>query len=353
MTNALIISILEFVACSHLLLFGSYMLLRKNARPGVKWVGAFILFLGLHFAMLASLQVSDNLLLAALTDYFTSIALFVYGPLLYLANLAMADIRVTVEKHGWHFLIIIIPLLEELALFPAIANWPMTELSDYRVLIYLHNLTYIGCSVWVFFQSRKANNGGWFMLSLNAGYALMILSFVLLLIDAEFNGGAAYIFYKVFFLVVLTSMVDGMLILTLHKPESLKKQPNKIITGSNRSYLEKVLAQVRDAVENQGRFQQQDLTLQSLSAIIGFPAHDISLAVNRLLGSTFREYINQLRVERSWILLQDHPDMRINEVMYQAGYNSRSLFLKNFKEKYGLTPSQARKKMSCVQLSGV
>jgi AraC-like DNA-binding protein len=85
---------------------------------------------------------------------------------------------------------------------------------------------------------------------------------------------------------------------------------------------------------------------------------------------TFREWINQLRIEEAKNLLRQYPDKTINEiaqltgfsdksnfirlfrkqpnltfdaVAIDSGHGSYSAFLRLFTKKYGITPSEYRK----------
>lgn len=60
-------------------------------------------------------------------------------------------------------------------------------------------------------------------------------------------------------------------------------------------------------------------------------------------GLSFYQYINTLRVEYAYKLMQEHPDMSIVEVSRQSGFRSQTTFRKMFQEVIGCLPSEVKK----------
>lgn len=63
----------------------------------------------------------------------------------------------------------------------------------------------------------------------------------------------------------------------------------------------------------------------------------------KIFNTTPRQWINQKRLEQSYLLLINTVD-RINEISYSCGFESPSYFIKLFKEHYGYTPQSLRTK---------
>ena len=57
-------------------------------------------------------------------------------------------------------------------------------------------------------------------------------------------------------------------------------------------------------------------------------------------GTSFREWVNSLRLAYAKQLMTEHPDMPITEVSKRAGYLSLSYFTRTFKESEGVTPGR-------------
>jgi AraC-like DNA-binding protein len=86
------------------------------------------------------------------------------------------------------------------------------------------------------------------------------------------------------------------------------------------------------------------LDLDALSKGMEVHPKKLSQAINQILKNNFSEYINSYRIEEAKLLLRNNTDshMTIMEIMYDVGFNSRSVFNTAFKNKTGLTPSQYR-----------
>lgn len=68
----------------------------------------------------------------------------------------------------------------------------------------------------------------------------------------------------------------------------------------------------------------------------------LSTLFKKEMGMGFSEYLNEIRLKRSQDLLGS-TGLSLVEIALHSGFESQSYFTKNFKKKYGLTPSQYRK----------
>jgi AraC-like DNA-binding protein len=62
------------------------------------------------------------------------------------------------------------------------------------------------------------------------------------------------------------------------------------------------------------------------------------------MGMSFSDYINGLRVDYASRLLEERPELSINDVMTKSGFTSSSAFYRNFKKFKGITPTEKRAK---------
>lgn len=89
-----------------------------------------------------------------------------------------------------------------------------------------------------------------------------------------------------------------------------------------------------------------ELNLDTLAEALKVHPKTLSQTINQIIGINFSEFINSYRIEEAKLLLQNNKDenLTIMEVMYDVGFNSRSVFNTTFKNKTGLTPSQYKEK---------
>lgn len=90
-----------------------------------------------------------------------------------------------------------------------------------------------------------------------------------------------------------------------------------------------------------------DLSVDQLAHQIGVPTRDLSRAINEGLGKNFFELISDYRIaEARRQLERAEPGTTILEVMYDSGFNSKSVFNTAFKKATGMTPSAYRTRHS-------
>ncbi len=89
-------------------------------------------------------------------------------------------------------------------------------------------------------------------------------------------------------------------------------------------------------------FLQSDFSLPQLADRLKLSVHIVSQIINDGLGKSFFEMTAEYRVEASKQLLTDQPNIKIEEIAEQVGYNSKSSFNTAFKKITGKTPSEFR-----------
>lgn len=92
-------------------------------------------------------------------------------------------------------------------------------------------------------------------------------------------------------------------------------------------------------------FLQSDLSLKELAIQLSVSPRELSRAINRIIGQSFFDYINQQRIELAKEKIAEAPDPKITvlEIMYEVGFQSKSSFNTSFKKFAGMTPTQWKK----------
>ena len=94
-------------------------------------------------------------------------------------------------------------------------------------------------------------------------------------------------------------------------------------------------------VEEQKLYLRPNLTLQELAQALGSNRTYVSTYLSQVMGQTFYDYINQLRIERSAIpLITEHPEYKFEYIAHLSGFTSMSTFRRAFIKKTGQRPSQ-------------
>lgn len=84
------------------------------------------------------------------------------------------------------------------------------------------------------------------------------------------------------------------------------------------------------------------ISLKTVAAHIGISPTYLSETFKRQTGAGFKEYVNSLRFEYARKLLL-HSDMAVIEVCNESGFEDYANFIRRFKIKFGVSPTQYRK----------
>lgn len=101
-------------------------------------------------------------------------------------------------------------------------------------------------------------------------------------------------------------------------------------------------------VEEMIRYVKQQLhdnvTLKEVADYLSFSPNYLGSLFKEVTGTNFSEYVISMRMEKAGELLKD-PRMKIYEVADRVGYRYMPYFSRQFKEVYGMTPGEFRRKM--------
>lgn len=121
------------------------------------------------------------------------------------------------------------------------------------------------------------------------------------------------------------------------KQERYKKS---LIQGLSR---EKIIARLRELMEDEKIYRQFDLKLDVVAAMLFITPHQLSEFINDCMGMNFASYVNQFRVEEAKSLLVEKPEESTLAIGFQVGFGSKQSFNTIFKQQTGKTPSGYRK----------
>jgi AraC-like DNA-binding protein/CheY-like chemotaxis protein len=91
------------------------------------------------------------------------------------------------------------------------------------------------------------------------------------------------------------------------------------------------------------RYRDDTLTHAKVAELAGLSPSDLSTRFSQQTGMTFTEYVRNTRLDRAASLLLS-TDRRIKDIWVSVGYNDASNFDHQFKERYGLSPRDYRRR---------
>ena len=92
-----------------------------------------------------------------------------------------------------------------------------------------------------------------------------------------------------------------------------------------------------------GHLADANFNVEALAAEANMSRSLLYKRLMALTGQSPIEYIRRLRMKRAAFLLQSSK-LQVTEIAYQVGYNTIKTFTDNFKQVYGMTPTDYRKK---------
>lgn len=90
------------------------------------------------------------------------------------------------------------------------------------------------------------------------------------------------------------------------------------------------------------QYADPQLSVNSMAEQLEMSTGYFSRIFNEATGSSFPDYVNNLRLEKAQMLLKNNKAMSIREIARDVGYSSDSYFSSSFKKKYGISPSKFR-----------
>ena len=117
------------------------------------------------------------------------------------------------------------------------------------------------------------------------------------------------------------------------------------ITTSDDTTLtdEKLFLYLRDLIENEKLFLQPDFSRQSLIDRTGLSKERIGAAFSQGSDSvSLPAYVRELRLDYAVSMMNNQPDLNVEQVSQASGFTSADTFTRNFRAKYGMTPTTYR-----------
>ena len=108
--------------------------------------------------------------------------------------------------------------------------------------------------------------------------------------------------------------------------------------------VSELLERIKKLVNDEKLYLYPNLKVSDLATRLHSNRNYIYHAINVEMRTSFSDYINSQRVDHASQLLEEHPELSINDVMARSGFTSSSAFYRNFKKFKGITPTEKRAK---------
>ena len=362
-----LISYLSFLITFQLLFVGIFLITHK------KGIRRNNILLGTIFVMIAwnigdlTLQMAGVVFkwdfLQQLDDGF----FFLYGPLFYLyaQGVIFKDFKLSSRNllHLIPYLLLTISLLSSPNLTRFQSEEIITDLpwQVYLInaLMYAHIFVYLGLtykSLWKYrliiknkYSQIDQINLDWLSSSLNTFGLLTFVSLIHNFITLAGNR-SVLIVTLLLLLIFIFYFVNKVILKALRQPEifaGITQNESAKYLGSNLTpdQIEEYQKQLVDLCSTEKPFLNPQVSLTDLSEKLSVSTKHLSQVINQSFNKSFFDFINTYRIQEAQQILKESMDDKLTvlEVMYQAGFNSKSSFNTAFKKETGQTPTEFRK----------
>lgn len=85
-------------------------------------------------------------------------------------------------------------------------------------------------------------------------------------------------------------------------------------------------------------------TLEDVAQAVNLNPAYFSVKFHEIMGVSYKEYLNDIKLDFASKSLKSNREMSVSEICYESGFGSLSHFHREFKEKFGCTPLEFRRK---------
>lgn len=193
----------------------------------------------------------------------------------------------------------------------------------------------------LFRKETKLNLSEQFQLLLFLGNTVIFTSYLLSLLNIA-NG--FYITGPLSFTFIL--YISILFLLKREKMETFifatqDKYVNKKIADEQAATL---IQKLEKLLQEQALYKDPNLKLNDLSKKINVSGHQLSQLLNDNLRKSFSTYINEYRINEACKMIIEQPNLTLEAIGYEVGFNSKSTFYTTFKKLKYTTPMHYKEK---------
>jgi len=368
-----ITDIIAIITVFQLILFALFLLVGKKNRGFDKTTLAFFLLANGFFILnFLAFRYSAEILPYTVNLFFIGGTFgFLFGPLLYLYTKAVTSKEIRFTKNDiLHFVPFLLVFCLTLIRFQVQAYETKIELLNTglygktvsiiylalmhtTILVYLLNAFSIvrkkNQSLKGYYSSLEKINYDWLKLVVSAFLIMWIVDIINWVTGSlGINSPTSRVYLTFVSLFINFVFANLLIIKNLRLPETepaaeIHKYEKSPLTLQTKT---EILARLERLMTQEKLFLNSSLNLGEVAHKLSVVPRYLSQVINELKAKNFYDYVNSYRIDEAKKLLSDpaHNSEKILSVLYDCGFNSKSVFNTVFKKNTGLTPSEFRRK---------
>jgi AraC-like DNA-binding protein len=301
--------------------------------------GSFILLAGVKSVLLKDFGHMMNL------------SIFLTAPIMYIyfKTLFVPQFRISAKDlvHTIPFFLILLYMINKILIQKTIG------VVFYPLSIYMISALFIQNSIYFYFilKDMRAFEGNkyksririyrFILYSVLAVFLLKLMIFVTWNI---LNYVEVCIFMTAIFFTIVFIIINTLVLFSLNNPDLLTGTFKYQASDISESELKEHMKRIKDFLTEGKAYTDPLLSLERLAKCLKIQEKLLSQVINQSSGYNFNDFINSYRIEYV-IEMMKNSDMKILEIAYESGFNSKTTFNTAFKKFTGSTPSEYKKKL--------
>jgi len=204
-----------------------------------------------------------------------------------------------------------------------------------------------------FYSSIEKINFDWLNLVVSAFFIMWVVDIINLITSSlEIITATSQELFTFASLLINFIFADLLILKNLHLP-ALEYESGK--NGEKRKYEKspltlqtknEILSKLEKIMIQEKLFLNSSLNLGEVAKKLSVMPRYLSQVINELKDQNFYDFVNIYRIEEAKKILSDpsHNEEKILAVLFDCGFNSKSVFNTVFKKNTGITPSEYRRK---------
>ncbi|MFD0763058.1 helix-turn-helix domain-containing protein [Lutibacter aestuarii] len=313
----------------------------------------------------------SNILLSEITEVSTEVLfgvllnsfLFFYAPFLYFFAKAITSLQFNFKRNYLHFIpFIIYAIFNITQVFLFKLNIKSNTFSSFALIFneIVAYAYYIQVFSYTFFALKTIKNLNFeynhqyktvqFLKSILLLFIIIwFVFFIHFAINNYFQNPNLSNNFKFIGILLLLILSNLTLVFMVKNPEVFflqeafetkkNKTQNKFINEAN-------YKKICDLMFEKELYKNPNFKVVELSELTGISSRNTSAIIKSFHGTNFYDFVNSYRIEEAKKLLKtNNEELTILKILYDAGFNSKSVFNAAFKKKEGVTPSEFKKNM--------